>query len=330
MSVTLIIKSNLSRGTPVLIADMGVVIPADHTTPGTTDIETFTDSENAERANRSADLKEWLTDDAYGAGSSTLILNDGATDVGQEIIESFLSSLASGINNNLTATIDPITTDDDTSAAPGPYSVGSRWLNTATDVWFTCLDATTGAAVWKQDSNAAQIQQQEKEAPKEHFFGNLMHYPSSAGIAADTVHYIRVWLTAGLSFDKMRIFQEAGGTPTREFTLALYDQVDPLDIDADPNARVATTALMASAGVDDGTFVDAPFTATYDVTTTGYYWLAIVANSNALKFAVSASNRADYLPKREQTGPGAAALPATASGLTNPVGAIPFLSAVET
>ncbi len=271
-----------------------------------------------------------VTDDAHGAGSSTLIPDDAVSDIPQDQADQFLSEAARNpTKNNTTATVDPVVTDDDTSVAPGPYTIGSRWLNTATGTWFTCLDATTGAAVWKQDTNSAQIQQAEKEAPKEHFFGNLMHYPSSGGMAADLVQYVRVWLTAGLSFDKMRVFQDSGGNPARDFRAGIYDQAAPTDDQGVPDSKVAETGLTATAGANDGTFVDAALTSTFDVTTTGYYWLALVNSTASIKFAVSTVNRAAYLPRREQTGPGATALPATAGGFSNPTSAVALVSAVE-
>ena len=51
-----------------------------------------------------------------------------------------------GGTNNLTATTDPGTGDDSDDG----YQKGSRWLNTNSNEWFTCLDATVGAAVWQQ------------------------------------------------------------------------------------------------------------------------------------------------------------------------------------
>ena len=46
---------------------------------------------------------------------------------------------------NLTATSDPGLTDDSNSN----YVIGSRWINVNRDVEFVCLDASIGAAVWK-------------------------------------------------------------------------------------------------------------------------------------------------------------------------------------
>lgn len=48
--------------------------------------------------------------------------------------------------NNFAANTDPTATDDDSEA----YEVGSRWINVTTDAAFTCVDASTGAAVWDQ------------------------------------------------------------------------------------------------------------------------------------------------------------------------------------
>ena len=49
--------------------------------------------------------------------------------------------------NNLSATTDPGASSDNTQ----DYSVGSRWVNTATRRVWTCLSAATGAASWVLD-----------------------------------------------------------------------------------------------------------------------------------------------------------------------------------
>ncbi len=59
-------------------------------------------------------------------------------------------SLPSGPQSNTTAIVDPTVTDDSSLG----YSVGSTWLNTVSDQWWKCSDATIGAAVWKQDTIA--------------------------------------------------------------------------------------------------------------------------------------------------------------------------------
>ena len=55
----------------------------------------------------------------------------------------------SELKYNLTATTDPGVGDD---SADG-YTIGSRWVNVTLDKEFVCLDASVGAAVWKQTSN---------------------------------------------------------------------------------------------------------------------------------------------------------------------------------
>lgn len=46
--------------------------------------------------------------------------------------------------NNYAASIAPTTGDDNTAG----FSVGSLWIDTTTDLSYTCVDASTGAAVW--------------------------------------------------------------------------------------------------------------------------------------------------------------------------------------
>lgn len=46
---------------------------------------------------------------------------------------------------NLTATVDPAVTDDSSAG----YAVGSKWINVAADKGFECMDASVGAAIWK-------------------------------------------------------------------------------------------------------------------------------------------------------------------------------------
>jgi len=47
-------------------------------------------------------------------------------------------------HHNLTAIAAPTAWDDDTDR----YTIGSVWIDTATDTFYICVDATTGAAVW--------------------------------------------------------------------------------------------------------------------------------------------------------------------------------------
>lgn len=77
MAFTLIVKSNASQGTDVLIKDLGFLVP---NSGGTV---TFTLDREAKALQASKDLRTYLTDNAYGAGSSTLILNDGSGDLAQ-------------------------------------------------------------------------------------------------------------------------------------------------------------------------------------------------------------------------------------------------------
>lgn len=86
-TINLVIKTNASQLTAVLIKDMGVTIAA---TGGS---ETFVEVEEVRIAARSQELKALVVDNAHGAGSSTLILNDGTSDIAQADALNFLLSL---------------------------------------------------------------------------------------------------------------------------------------------------------------------------------------------------------------------------------------------
>lgn len=78
----------------------------------------------------------------------------GGTPFGEALLETNPTAAAgtklSYIKVNLNASANPGPTDD---TAAG-YSVGSRWINTAGDSNWTCVDATTGAAVWTRGTGA--------------------------------------------------------------------------------------------------------------------------------------------------------------------------------
>lgn len=61
-------------------------------------------------------------------------------------------SNALNVVNKLDATVAPAVTDDND---PGGYSVGSLWIDVTADKAYICLDATNGAAVWKETTIAA-------------------------------------------------------------------------------------------------------------------------------------------------------------------------------
>lgn len=66
-----------------------------------------------------------------------------------------------GVKINLSATAAPTTGDDDADG----YSIGSLWVDVTNDVTYQCVDSTTGAAVWKQTSNASAVTSVAATAP---------------------------------------------------------------------------------------------------------------------------------------------------------------------
>lgn len=82
--MSIAIKTNPSVPSPVLIPDLGYFVPD---SGGSV---TLTENDEILEAIGSADLLELLFDDAFGAGSSTLVLNNGAEDIPQTEAADFL------------------------------------------------------------------------------------------------------------------------------------------------------------------------------------------------------------------------------------------------
>jgi hypothetical protein len=85
---TLIIKTNASQATDVLIKDLGFLVP---NSGGSV---TFTDIRNLQDCNTSVNLRTLTTDNAFGANSSTLILNNGVSDIPQAQASDYLGLVA--------------------------------------------------------------------------------------------------------------------------------------------------------------------------------------------------------------------------------------------
>lgn len=106
---TLVITTNASQGSDVTIGDMGITIAASGGS------ETFTDARNILRAELSNNLRTLTTDDAHGAGSSTLILNDGTNNIDQADTGTFLGQVSQNIISDTAEATGDITT---TSTSP--------------------------------------------------------------------------------------------------------------------------------------------------------------------------------------------------------------------
>jgi hypothetical protein len=51
---------------------------------------------------------------------------------------------------NLTAIVAPAVTDDSNAG----YAIGSRWIDTATDKEYVCLNSSVGTAVWTETTQS--------------------------------------------------------------------------------------------------------------------------------------------------------------------------------
>ncbi|MDX1643435.1 MAG: hypothetical protein R3244_03650 [Thermoanaerobaculia bacterium] len=223
---------------------------------------------------------------------------------------------------NLNATTNPTGADDVTQG----YTVGSVWVNRSASPRrvFVMVDQAAGAAVWIQTTNTID----NTDSPGLYFLGSILDYSSAAGPPSGEVQYTRVFLLAGLTINAIEVFVDSGGSAGREIRLGIYDQATPDSPAGVPSTRVAQSASTPTGGAD-GTYLVLPMTTPYVVPVTGFYWLALVVNNSALKLVTTpAVYRENYPPVRRQTVAGTA-LPASASGLSNPQSAIAFVAATE-
>jgi hypothetical protein len=76
-------------------------------------------------------------------GADAVFLSAGK--LGEQNIAGGGGGSGSGVQNNFTATVAPTSSNDNTQG----YEVGSVWINLTTDIAYTCVDASTGTAVWR-------------------------------------------------------------------------------------------------------------------------------------------------------------------------------------
>lgn len=234
-------------------------------------------------------------------------------------------------SNNFQATVDPTTSNDSTQG----YLEGSFWFNTTTKVMWTCVDSTSSAAVWTivtvLDSGGVLRSNVFTPNPNDKgttTLGDLMAYPSNGSPqSAGDIQYARVWLTKDRVISNMQTYINSGANGTRQIRLGLYDQATPTSNTGTPNNRVAQTAADTPPNATTG-FRTVALTATYTVTASGYYWIAIITDSGAVNFAVSSTYRASYLPVRRESGTGVT-LPSASGTLTNPSSAVIYAGALE-
>lgn len=164
MSRILIIKSNPATVTNVVIRDLGFDVLA----AGASPFVELIDTEEIAEASASADLLALTMDDAFGAGSSTLILNDGVNDIAQSDISTFLQGVETEPRHNYSATMPPSASNDEDQG----YSVGSEWIDTVTGNIYKCVDATNGSAQWTALGGSASVSGNEEAIKAEYDFSS--------------------------------------------------------------------------------------------------------------------------------------------------------------
>lgn len=147
-----------------------------------------------------------VTDAANVAAAGALLDSDFAASQG------YLRKTGGGtyeaVKSNLSATTDPGAADD---SAAG-YAVGSRWINLTADTVHECVDATAGAAVWKDLSAGAGGGEVNQNA-----FSTIAVAGQSAVVAdqkTDTLTLVggaNVTLTTNAATDEITIAASGGG-----------------------------------------------------------------------------------------------------------------------
>jgi hypothetical protein len=331
MSNTLIVRSNASQGTAVLIKDMGVSVPA---SGGQDD---FSESSLLDKARTSANLRTLTSDDAHGAGSHTLIVNDGANDIPSANVDAYLSNLGlsgkAGLIDNLVATVRPSPDDDETQG----YGVGSRWVIPSLGESYECYDASSGAAKWRFLTTNSNLEVLHRQFPNEFVpLGSRAFYTQTGARTAGEIIYVRLWLNKGVTIADMRTYIVSGGGSSLRVNVGIYDQTDPLDHTLPPNDRIFETTgklITKITNGDNGTFKDMNISANPTVVATGYCWLAFVADAAGLVFLETPSYVGGTMPVYVEAQTGATTnLPATAGdvvALTQPNGPITYVALVD-
>lgn len=222
-------------------------------------------------------------------------------------------------------TVDPTVTDDSSAG----FSVGDHWVNTANLRIYQVIDVSVGTAIWERVDNQGEGAGPGAAVnPGELMFGTLLDYPAAGNSSSGEIQYVRLKLSQGLVLSDTRTFIDSGGSGSRNIRMGLYSQTTPGDSAGDPVTRVAQTNAVSTAGAN-GTFITEAFIGgDFTIPTTGFYWLALITDSPSLKFAVSATHRADFLSTRHEAGTGTT-LPATSGSITNPVSAVIYVAGIE-
>ncbi len=224
------------------------------------------------------------------------------------------------------AIVAPSATDDSSAG----YQVGSYWVDTVEGTTYRCVDNTATAAVWVQDSNDPNVISSAQERPRRIFLGSLTDYPAQGSFSPSSViQYIQLWLVQGTVIEALETFIDGGGSSGSDIRLGVYDQADPDNENGIPVDKLAQTAARTLVGGDDGTYVALPLeSGDLTISTTGYYWLALITDGSTPKFAVTSTFRANFLPRREESSTNVD-LPATAGTLSNPSSAAVYAAVVR-
>lgn len=159
-------------------------------------------------------------------------------------------------------------------------------------------------------------------------YGGILDYTTGeGGRTSGEIQYVRVFVGAGRTFDRARVYVRSGAQTGRNFRVAFYDQAIPLNLAGFPRNRLAQTPETPSGNTNE-VFVEASFVSPVTVPVNGYYWIALIQDSAAMKYTVSGLIPPNLAPVYYESGSGTT-LPATASGLFTSNSALALVLLVE-
>ena len=159
-----------------------------------------------------------------------------------------ITSLQASIKfSNYTAIVDPLPTDDDGSS----YEVGSQWININNNRIFQCVDASTGAAIWKRiDKIMLKVNQFATIDFSSTSLTDAAYVELVADSGSETIRRIEEFYPAG-SLCYLAI--GAAASETDQYIIpAGGDSTVGLDVEIPPNSRISLKLVSGQTSVTSG------------------------------------------------------------------------------
>jgi hypothetical protein len=139
--------------------------------------------------------------------------------------------------------------------------------------------------------------------------GSAIAYNLTSGTGAGDIQYTRVFLPAGVTYDRIKTFITQNGHVNNKINLGIYDQPDPDEADilvanGQPDSLLAETEAIGT-DTPDNSYLEGTLTSPFTTSYSGYYWIAIRVDAPQLRFASTPTIPPNLVPVlTESPGPG--------------------------